>query len=246
MSIICPSCGAELEEGQAFCGFCGTKYTPPAPVVPDVPMASVCANCGTEMTPGQAFCGTCGTPAAMASTAPQLFHCANCGTEMAPDQAFCPVCGTKATATMTPGVQGAINQFNANIETKKKKKPLVPIIIGAVVVVLVLIIALAGGGKKNFGKIFSDIKYNSWCTISSDGKTMTIDTNPNDEYNYIDLIAYYTIEDINAELGFPSYVYDDMGDTTSSDGVQSASTDSVYATWTFSSDTGLEVIYTFK
>ena len=243
MSIICPGCGAELEEGQAFCGNCGTKYTPPAPAAPQV---YSCANCGSELAPGQAFCGTCGSPAMPAApAAPQVSHCANCGTEMAPGQAFCPVCGTKATATMAPGVQGAIDQFNATIETKKKKKPIVPIIIGAVVVILVLIIAL-GGGKKNFSKIFSDIQHNSWCTISSDGKTMTIDTNPNDEYNYIDLIAYYTLEDINAELGFPSYVYSDMGDTTSSDGVQSASTDSVYATWTFSSYTGLEVIYTFK
>ena len=248
--IICPGCGAELAPGQAFCGNCGTKYVAPEPV-PAAPQSYNCANCGSELAPGQAFCGTCGTPAmpaAPAPAAPVIPICANCGTELAEGQAFCPVCGTKATATMAPGVSGAIDQFNANVETKKKKKPIVPIVIGAVavVIVLVLIISLAGGGKKDFNKMFSDIKYNSWCTIASDGSYMKIDTNPNDEDDYIDLTAYYTLESINAELGFPSSTYEKMGETRALDGRQYDSAGDVEVSWTYHPDSGLEVMYEWK
>ncbi len=248
-TIICPGCGAELAPSQAFCGNCGTKYTPPAPA-PAAPAAPVCSGCGAELVPGQAFCGNCGTPAAaapVAPAAPAVPVCSNCGTEMAPGQVFCPVCGTKATATMAPGVAGAIDQFNANVETKKKKKPIVPIIIGAVVViVLIIVLAGGGGGKKDFNKMFSDIKYNSWCTISSDGSYMTIDTNPNDIEDHIEFAAYYEIESINAELGFPSSTYEKMGETRALDGRQYDETADVEVSWTYHPDSGLEVMYEWK
>ena len=248
--IICSGCGAELAEGQAFCGNCGTKYTPPAPPVTEetAPLTYNCANCGAELAPGQAFCGHCGSPAMPAApAAPVIPVCANCGTELAVGQAFCSVCGTKATATMAPGVSASINQFNANIETKKKKKPIVPIIIGAAVVVIILIIVLvSGGNKKDFNDMFSGIKHNSWCTISSDGSYMTIDTNPNDDDDYIDLTAYYTIESINEELGFPASTYEKMGETRALDGRQYDETSEVEASWTYHPDKGLEIIYEWK
>ena len=66
--IICPGCGAELAEGQAFCGNCGTKYVAPEPA-PAAPQSFNCANCGSEIAPGQAFCGNCGAPAMPAAPA---------------------------------------------------------------------------------------------------------------------------------------------------------------------------------
>ena len=145
---------------------------------------------------------------------------------------------------MAPGVSSAINQFNQTVETKKKKKPIVPIIIGAVAVIIVLAIILGGGGgKKDFNKMFSDIKYNSWCTIASDGSYMTIDTNPNDVEDHIEFAAYYEIESINAELGFSSSTYEKMGETRALDGRQYAYADGVTASWTYHPDKGLEVMY---
>lgn len=237
--MICPGCGSEMAEGQLFCGNCGTRYTPPAPA------AAVCPNCGTQLAPGQLFCGNCGTNVSAAPAAPVNPTCPNCGSDVT-GQAFCATCGTKVTATMAPGVSGAINQFNQAVEAKKKKKPIVPIIIAAVVVVVALVIIIAGGGKNDFNDMFSDIKYNSWCTVSSDGSYMIIDTNPYDEDDYMDLTAYYTLETINTKLGFPSSTYEKMGETRALDGRQSAETDKVVASWTYHPDSGLEVMYEWK
>ena len=45
----CPSCGAVVPEGAAFCGSCGKKF------------AKVCKNCGKELSDGETFCIYCGT-----------------------------------------------------------------------------------------------------------------------------------------------------------------------------------------
>jgi len=45
---FCTECGAELEDGDDFCGNCGTKK-------------AFCTECGAEMEGGDDFCGQCGT-----------------------------------------------------------------------------------------------------------------------------------------------------------------------------------------
>ena len=45
---FCTECGAELEDGDDFCGHCGTKK-------------AFCTECGAEMEGGDDFCGQCGT-----------------------------------------------------------------------------------------------------------------------------------------------------------------------------------------
>lgn len=47
----CPSCAAEVEAGQKFCGECGTN----------VLAKPKCPSCGTENERGMKFCGDCGT-----------------------------------------------------------------------------------------------------------------------------------------------------------------------------------------
>ena len=38
--MICTNCGANLEQGQLFCGVCGTRVVAAAPVTPDVSVVS--------------------------------------------------------------------------------------------------------------------------------------------------------------------------------------------------------------
>ena len=46
----CPNCGAQVAQGLAFCGECGTK----------IQSSNVCSQCGFENAPGMKFCGSCG------------------------------------------------------------------------------------------------------------------------------------------------------------------------------------------
>ena len=61
--ILCPNCGAEVEEGATFCEECGYRLIQPAPEVaqPARPRVQHCPNCGNELGPDANFCGKCGT-----------------------------------------------------------------------------------------------------------------------------------------------------------------------------------------
>ncbi|HXG75383.1 MAG TPA: adenylate/guanylate cyclase domain-containing protein [Gaiellaceae bacterium] len=48
--MTCPSCGADAQAGQRFCGECGT------------PLETRCPSCGTPNPPSHKFCGECGSP----------------------------------------------------------------------------------------------------------------------------------------------------------------------------------------
>ncbi len=48
---VCPSCGTELDENDAFCGSCGSKR----------PKERVCPSCGRAASENDRFCRKCGT-----------------------------------------------------------------------------------------------------------------------------------------------------------------------------------------
>lgn len=66
----CPTCGAPLKEGAAFCINCGTPVTAPQPQAPAEAKPAeaapaegeTCKNCGAPLQPEDAFCTNCGTP----------------------------------------------------------------------------------------------------------------------------------------------------------------------------------------
>ena len=96
---------------------------------------------------------------------------------------------------------------------------------------------------------------NSW---AADGSEMNMDTNwydkdPDDmtyyEYNFYTEQLDDTLNGIkwmNKKLGFSSSVYDDMMETNSLMGRQSASNDKYKVSWTYHPSKGLEVKYEKK
>ena len=63
--MICPNCGATLNEDSQFCTACGAKVEPaPAPAAVNEPApakyANVCMQCGTPRTGEELFCKNCG------------------------------------------------------------------------------------------------------------------------------------------------------------------------------------------
>lgn len=86
----CTSCGAALEEGDAFCSSCGTRV--PEPVV----SVRVCSSCGREAAADAAFCSGCGTRLEDPAPPSGPRACSSCGAELEEDARFCGACGTAA------------------------------------------------------------------------------------------------------------------------------------------------------
>lgn len=53
----CPSCGADVPNGTAFCSGCGAATAP----APQAAQGAACTGCGAPMGEGVAFCTNCGT-----------------------------------------------------------------------------------------------------------------------------------------------------------------------------------------
>ena len=169
--------------------------------------------------------------------------CPNCGAAVKPGQKFCGACGSDVSFV-------APEEKKPNFYAAHKK--LCILVAAAVVVVaaiVVLIICLCGGGKKNFRDMYADLAGNNWCEIGKDGSWMSLDTNPDNEDDYfgVDSIeAMDAIEKVNRELGFNDSVAQEMQQTRSIDGRQSASNDDYEITWSYHPDNGLEVLYKLK
>lgn len=82
----CPSCGAVLGGGAAFCSVCGAAVPEDAPVKAG---AGTCPKCGGPVDPGAAFCPKCGS----ALDGPAGPVCASCGAALVPGNKFCIKCG---------------------------------------------------------------------------------------------------------------------------------------------------------
>lgn len=101
----------------------------------------------------------------------------------------------------------------------------------------------------DFSTQFSDLKNKEWIEIGSDGKWMTIDTNPYNSSYYTSSQSYDVLEQIksiNEELGFGGYVYEKMKSTRALDGTLSELSDKYEVSWKYHPDNGLEVIYRIK
>lgn len=145
------------------------------------------------------------------------------------------------------------------MEEEKKRRRI--IIIAAVLIAVVLLLVLSmfkSSGSQNFSEMFPDYASNSWCTISSDGSWMSMDTNPLDidpdkasgeksfVYSAVMSSCLRDIEKVNEKLGFSSALMQKMNTTTWSMGRQSDSNNKYSVSWTYHPDKGLEVMYEIK
>lgn len=120
----CEECGKVLEEGSAFCGYCGT------PVKQEEEQSSIvyCGNCGQPLEEGSAFCGNCGYKVDNALI--QESEEDSMQQEYTKNQAF------------NSWNEQPVEMYSSKKKKKKSKKA--PIII-SIVVVLVLLLGLGGG-----------------------------------------------------------------------------------------------------
>lgn len=228
----CPRCKIQFKSGDeaVACPSCQSLYH---------------ASCWDESQ----YCPSCGYSEKAfptTKTAQQTYsitdkkRCINCGTELNDSQHFCPRCGQKI------GGNSEINRTVANNpnpvvrETNTNKKVL-PIIIGAILIAaIVLVITLIGNNKSDFNEMFREYADESWCTILSAGRYMTINTSAGISFSED---AYYALEKINSKLGFSSDLFYRMGHTTSMEGTLSESNKKYSVSWSYSRYTGLTVEY---
>lgn len=102
---------------------------------------------------------------------------------------------------------------------------------------------------ENIYSIYSD-ETNSWgwMTISSDKKTLTLDSKPVDDLLEVSADDKVTkvIYAVHAEFDIPSYVISQIGETTKADGTKYFENDSILVWWKYSSVKGLEISYQLK
>lgn len=72
---------------------------------------------------------------------------------------------------------------------------------------------------------------------------LEIDTNPYDIDDEFEMDAASKIKSINSDLGFGSYVYEEMLETRSIDGCQSETSVDYTVSWSYHPNNGLKVMY---
>ena len=91
-----------------------------------------------------------------------------------------------------------------------------------------------------------------WITLSSDNMKLSLDTKPLDnKYPELGLKDFNeevleVIQLVHYDLKLPGYVYEQIINTSKSDGVKSYENDNVYVWWSYNSTDGLEVTYQLR
>lgn len=168
---------------------------------------------------------------------------------------YCDTCNKSLSSTCAMDSEKLSSESGASTlsvdtlmerDEKKKVRVRIMLIIVAAVLLLFILGAFNSFGNQSFTKLFPDYVTMSWCTMSSDGAWMKLDTNPFNISSSYSSEAWRGIEKANAELGFSSAINEKMRTTTWSMGRQTESNGKYTVSWTFHSDQGLEVLYEIK
>ena len=129
----------------------------------------------------------------------------------------------------------------------------------ALALTLLLSLTACNNNKEvqSFANFYEETCYSNgvWATLSEDGKTLSMDTKPyNGEYDYMngfivdDFVSEVVdaIKILHANYNIPSYVYEQILQTSSADGKQTYEGENIIIWWTFSKTKGLEITYGLK
>lgn len=104
----CEKCGAEVQQGAAFCSSCGA--TMPKVQVESKDELIKCENCGAMVKKEMSFCIQCGEAMMQPIATPSIdfdidekknseIVCQSCGAKIVDDSAFCTECGARLDDT---------------------------------------------------------------------------------------------------------------------------------------------------
>ena len=135
------------------------------------------------------------------------------------------------------------------IKTKMTKKTF--LLLGALIIAIFYAVfyAISSKSKKevNFKNIYSVYCSPIWATLTEDGNSLCVDTNPRDKSSQgmANPEAYKAVEDINKALKLPNDLMDKMDKTSYSDGKQTETFEDlgIEVSWIYYPDKGLEVTY---
>ena len=182
--------------------------------------------------------------------------CTSCGAELHTEAVMCPACGAPQ-AQVAQIEEKELKGFKKLLHRFKTDKKLWAIC-GAVLAVIAIVVSISvytymTSFEYYVNKMLDEYPY-ATNARASDGSYLIIDTNPQDkDSDYWTSFDYDVSRDslngikwMNEQLGFSSSVYDDMLETNSLMGKQTASSDKYTVTWSYHPDKGLEVKYIKK
>lgn len=196
-----------------------------------------CIFCGAEITENAKYCAICGRE--------QLIQ-KNHALEQQPvmsEQTTDANNTQSAPYINTPGAfgTGAPSVAQSHKKLSTKVKAIIGAAAGTVIVLLIVFLALTSDSKLE--SVYDKYCNPMWASITEDGTTLTIDTNPYDIEDEISFEAISAIEAINKDLGLGDGVFEKMKTTRAMDGMQSVTKKGYIVTWIYHPEKGLEVIY---
>lgn len=196
-----------------------------------------CIFCGAEITENAKYCAICGREQlAQENHAPEQ--------QPVMSEQTTDVNNTQAAPYInSPGTFGtsAPSMVQSHKKLSTKVKAIIGAAAGALIVLLIVILALTSDSKLE--SVYDKYCNPMWASITEDGTTLTIDTNPYDieDENFLEAIS--AIEEINKDLGLGDGVFEKMQTTRAIDGMQSITKKGYIVTWIYHPEKGLEVIY---